>query len=192
MKNWRPYIFPVFFGLSIIALTMKKFMIPFHGLFLIIVFDGLAVLYFMRAFTSERIGTNPQGRSLNFDLSSIIYAVCSIAILYRLQYWEGWNRWIIITGVLFTIVSLITIFSIYYFFKLPNRTTSFAKLVQVHISWIYFLILFPVVALTNPRTFHNIFNGTTYEEYVRTRYSIEEGTALINHYKPSTESAKKC
>jgi tetratricopeptide (TPR) repeat protein len=192
MKNWRPYIFPVFFGLSIIALTMKKFMIPFHGLFLIIVFDGLAVLYFMRAFTSERTGTNLQGRSLNFDLSYLIYAVCSIAILYRLQYWEGWERWIMITGVLFSIVSLLTIFSIYFLFRIPERKTPRRKLVNAHLSWIYFAVLFPVVALTNPRTFHNIFNGTTYEEYVRTRYPLDEGTELVNKYKPASENSRKC
>jgi len=192
MKNWRQYIFPVFFGLSIIALTMKKFMIPFHGLLLILVFDGLAILYFMRAFTSERTGSNLQGRSLNFDLSSIIYAVCSIAILYRLQYWEGWERWIKITGVLFSIVSLITIFSVYFLFKIPERKTPVRKLLQAHISWIYFAILFPAVALTNPRTFHNFFNGTTYEEYVRTRFPLDEGTELVNQYKPVSESSRKC
>jgi tetratricopeptide (TPR) repeat protein len=72
------------------------------------------------------------------------------------------------------------------------RTTPVKKLLQAHVSWIYFIILFPVVALTNPRTFHNTFNGTTYEEYVRMRYPMDEGTAMINLYKPSDEKSKKC
>jgi tetratricopeptide (TPR) repeat protein len=191
MKN-RRYILPVLFILTLIALAMKKFMVPFHGFFLVVFFDGLAIVYFTRAFTSERSGPNKQGRSLNFDITSLIYAVCSIAMLYRLQYWEGWERWITVTGILFAIVSMINIFSFYFFLKLPDRTASIGKLVLAHVSWIYFLILFPVVVLTNPRTFHNIFNGTTYEEYVRTRYSIEDGTAFINHYKPTDENARKC
>jgi tetratricopeptide (TPR) repeat protein len=191
MKS-RRYIFPVFFVLSFIALALKKFMIPFHGAFLVVVFDGLAILYFMRAFTSERSGENMQARSLNFDLSSIIYAVCSIAMLYRLQYWNGWERWITATGILFSIVSLLNIFSIYFFFRIPERKMSVRKLFHAHLSWIYFVLLFPVVALTNPRTFHNLFNGTTYEEYVRSRYSLDEGTEMIELYKPESEASKKC
>ena len=191
MRNIKWYIFPVFFALSLLALASKKYMIPFHGIFLVLVFDGLAILYFMRAFTSEKTGANLQGRSLNFDISSIVYAVCSIAILYRLQYWEGWEKWIKVTSVLLLIVSVITIFSIYFFFKLPERKSSFRKLFQAHLSWIYFIILFPIVALTNPRTFHNIFNGTTYEEYVRARYPLDEGTEMVNMYKPTGENSRK-
>jgi len=167
-------------------------MIPFHGALLVIFFDGLAILYFMRAFTAEKVGENMQGRSLNFDVSSIVYAVCSIAILYRLQYWPGWERWIKITGILLLIVSLITILSIYYFFRQPERKTPFRKLLLAHLSWIYFIILFPFIAFPNPRTFHNMFNGTTYEEYVRIIYPLDEGTEFINMYKPSDEDSRKC
>jgi len=167
-------------------------MIPFHGVFLVLVFDGLAVVYFMMAFTSEKTGANLKGRSLNFDISSIIYAVCSIAILYRMQYWEGWTGWINVTGFLFSIVSVLAIFSIYFFFRLPERKTSFKTLLRAHMSWIYFVLLFPLVALTNPRTFHNIFNGTTYESYIRARYPLDEGTEMVNRYKPATENSRTC
>ena len=192
MRKVKWYIFPVFFGLSFLALAMKKFMIPFHGIFLVLVFDGLAILYFMRAFTAEKVGVNLQGRSLNFDISSLVYAVCSIAILYRLQYWNGWERWIKVTGILFLVVSLITVISIYFFFRLPERRSSILKLLQAHLSWMYFMLLFPFVVLANPRTFHNAFNGTTYEEYVRARYPLDEGTEMVNLYKPATEESRVC
>src|SRR5205085_10673096 len=75
---------------------------------------------------------------------------------------------------------------------LAGRKHTFKTLLKSHISWLYFLLLFPAVALTNPRTFHNLFNGTTFEEYVRKRYPVEEGTSLVNRYKPSDEKSKKC
>ena len=171
---------------------MKKFMVPFHGFFLIIVFDGLAILYFLKAFTSEKIAETVRGRSFNFDLLSIVYAICSIAILYRLQYWEGWERWIYISAFLFIIISVLNSFSVYFFLKQPGVKGKFKRLIQAHLPWIYFLAVFPVVAFTNPRTFHNLFNGTTYEEYVRTRYPVDEGTDLLERYKPDDDKSRKC
>lgn len=192
MKITNRYIFPVFFLASIAGLLMKKFTVPFHGLFLIIIFDGLAILYFLRAFSSEKHKGVVHGRSFNFDLSSIVYAICSIAILYRLQYWEGWNSWIHVAGILFVLVSALTIFSIRIFIKLPERKMKIRSLLIGHISWFYFLLLFPPVALMNPRTFHNFFNGTTYEQYVRTRFPMDEGTAMLETYMPSGRDARNC
>src|SRR5689334_25438219 len=121
MNNRKRFILPALFLLSVLALAMKKLMVPFHGVLLIIVFDGLAIVYFMRAFTSEKTGEHVQSRSLNFDLSSIVYGICSIAILYRLQYWNGWEKWLTVAGILFLIVTLITVFSMYFFFRSPLR-----------------------------------------------------------------------
>ncbi|CAN5485121.1 hypothetical protein BH11BAC1_BH11BAC1_11410 [soil metagenome] len=191
MKYRKRLVFPVLFILSIAALAMKKFMIPFHGFLLILIFDGMAILYFMQAFRSEKLGEEVKGRAFRFDISSIAYAVSSIAILYRLEYWNGWEGWITAAGVLFFIVSMLTFFSISVYMKQTDKGNKIKPLLLANLSWIYFLILFPIVALTNPRTFHNIFNGTTYEEYVRNRYPLEEGTAMIDLYKPGNTRSKE-
>ncbi len=185
MNNRKHFIFPVLFLLSLLALAMKKFMIPFHGLFLIIVFDSMALIYFMMAFTAKKFNDTSRGRSFHFDITYIIYAICSISILYRLQYWENWEHWITVAGVLFLLVSIITIFAIGLLIRHPDRKNRVVLFLNAHVSWIYFLLIFTPVALSNPRTFHNFFNATTYEEYVRIRYPREEGTALLERYKPS-------
>ena|GEM_PF-5851651 len=192
MDNRNRYIFPTFFILSYLALALKKYMVPFHGFFLIVIFDGLAVLFFLRAFTSEKLNEVPHGRSFNFDIGSLVYAICCIAVLYRLQYWNGWERWVYLAGILFLVLSVITIYSIFLFLKLPGRPGRMKLLLRGHLSWIYFLTLVPVTLLANPRTFHTIFNGTTYEEYVRTRYPAAEGTLLLEKYKPTAASVIKC
>ncbi|MEO8086545.1 MAG: tetratricopeptide repeat protein [Bacteroidota bacterium] len=191
MKNRKRFIFPVLFILSIAALAMKKFMVPFHGFVLILIFDGMAILYFMQAFRSEKLGEEVRGRAFRFDISSIAYAVCSIAILYRMEYWNGWEGWVTAAGVLLFIVSMLTFFSISVYMKQTDKGNKIKPLLLANFSWIYFMVLFPVVALTNPRTFHNLFNGTTYEEYVRNRYPLEEGTAMLNLYKPGNTRSKE-
>ena len=192
MKNKTRFLFPVLILLSLAALAMKKFMIPFHGFFLIVVFDGMALYFLMKAFRSEKITGELRGRSFNFDLSSIVYGICSIAILYRLEYWEGWERWISVAGILFLIVTILTFYTLGLIIRLPDWNKKIlAKLVS-HLPWIYFAILFTPVALCNPRTFHNLFNGSTFESYVRTSYPADEAAAMIELYKPSDVSAIKC
>jgi tetratricopeptide (TPR) repeat protein len=192
MKNRKRYIFPALYLLSLVALMMKKFMFPFHGFFVIVIFDAMAVVYFLRAFTFEKLREVPNAKSFNFDIGSIVYAVCSIAILHRLQYWEGWERWIFVSGILFLIVSILTVLSFRIFFRLSDSPNKFRTFFSGHLSWFYFLILFPLVAFTNPRTFHNLFNGTTFEEYVRMHYSMGEATAMLEKYKPEDARSKKC
>lgn len=192
MKTRKHFIFPALYIFSFAALAMKKLQLPFHSFFVIIAFDGMAIAYFLRAFTSEKMDEVPRGRSFNFDIGSIIYALCCIAILYRLEYWDGWEHWVFTTGILFLVISLLMIYSYYNYFKRMKQKENTGKILLTHLSWIYFLVLMPPVALMNPRTFHNLFNGTTYEEYVRTAYSPEEGNALLERYKPGDESAAKC
>ena len=192
MKNKSRYIFPALIILSLAALAMKKFMIPFHSFFLIVVFDGMALYFLLKAFRSEKMTSEMRGRSFNFDLSSIVYGICSIAILYRLEYWEGWQRWISVAEILFLIVTVLTFYTFGLIIKLPEWNKKIRTLLISHLPWIYFVILFTPVALCNPRAFHNLFNGSTYESYVRTRYPADEATAMINLYKPSDLSAKQC
>jgi tetratricopeptide (TPR) repeat protein len=189
MKIRNRYIFPFLFLLSFTALAMKKLMIPFHGFFLVVIFDGMAIFYFLRALTAEKPVENAPGRSFNFDLGSIVYAISSIAILYRLQQWDGWQRWTAVAGVLFFVVSILTLISFYFIFRLPGRKEKIKRVAGSNLSWFYFLFMLPVVTFLSPRTFHNLFNGTTYEEFVRTHYPLEEGTALLAHNKPSGERA---
>ena len=192
MKNKNRFLFPVLFLLSLAALAMKKFMVPFHGFFLIVVFDGMALFFFMKAFRSEKMTGEIRGRSFNFDLSSIVYGICSIAILYRLEYWEGWEHWISVAGILFLIVTILTFYTLGLIIRLPEWNKKIRALLVTNLRWVYFAILFTPVALCNPRAFHNLFNGSTFESYVRTRYPQDEATAMIELNKPSDVSAMKC
>ncbi|MCX6276416.1 MAG: hypothetical protein NTV09_14545 [Bacteroidetes bacterium] len=191
MKNKNRFLFPVLILLSLAALAMKKFMIPFHGFFLIVVFDGMALFFLMKAFRSEKMTGGLRGRSFNFDLGSIVYGICSIAILYRLEYWEGWERWISVAGILFLIVTILTFYTLGLIIRLPDWNKKIRALLISHLPWIYFAILFTPVALCKPRTFHNLFNGSTFESYVRTRYPADEAVAMIELYKPLDGKAIK-
>lgn len=191
MNNRNFTLLLVLIMLSLAVLAMKKFLIPFNGLAAILVYDGMAIFYFLRAFSAEKSVTIPGGRSFRFDLSSIAYAVCSIAILYRLQDWQGWEGWITVAGFLFFIVTTLTLLSLYYLSKQPDFRFKVVNLLKGNVSWIYFLLLFPPVAFTDSRTFHNLFNGTTYEEYVRSRYPFEEGSELLEKYRPANRESEK-
>lgn len=183
---------PILISFSIAAMVMKKFAIPFSGLIVVIAFDSLAIIFFLNAFftTKEEVdGAN--SRIFEFNVTELIYATCSIALLYRLQYWNGWETWIEVAGILFLITSIFVFLSLKYIFRKCHSKSELKEIFIHDLPWTYFLILLPVFAFANPHTFHNLFNGTTYEEYVREHFPVNEGTLLIEKYKPTDEKSKK-
>lgn len=144
----------ILFFLLISGLLLKK-----SGIGLSIVFTLTAVILFcVELIRSSFI--KPKN-NLHQNSIYIIFSLFLIITLAQLQYWipnlyyafEIWVAWIL--------------FTIYFYWKAVKGKTQF-------FLWFIITILLSSGAFMNPRTYHNFYRASYYEDYIRRHYSEME------------------
>src|SRR3954468_18578234 len=93
-KVTKPHIvIPILISLCIISVALKKLGVPFASAFLILAFDGMAIYFLLDTFQIDRRTNDPDFLGIGFKIDNIAYAICSVALLYRLQEWNGGDVW---------------------------------------------------------------------------------------------------
>ena len=116
----------------------------------------------------------------------LLYGVCFALILFQQQYWVHGPGLSKIAAVIF-IAGIVH----KYFDTGPNSKNHWQNRMTVF-ARTYFTILISLLLITgiffNPKSFHNFYRVTTYEEFVRSRYpriSMEEAVELLTTYNLS-------
>jgi tetratricopeptide (TPR) repeat protein len=189
MLNKR-FVAPSLVLLSIFSLALKKFGIPFSGIFVLLVFDCLIFYFFLKTFVVEKTGEEPRVRKINFTLSNLVFALCAFAILFRIQDWNGWQGFTLFAFVLLSVFSIFMMTNVRRYWKVLDKNERIKVFFTSYIPWIYFVVFVTFCAFANPRTFHNMINATTYEQFVREHFNEEEGMRLLELHKPTDASSQ--
>ncbi len=113
-------------------------------------------------------------------ITALIFLFFSVALL---QYWFK-NIQINIFGlkeysINVLIISCWVIFSFFNYQSIKNNILTFSL-------WLILCIIFSTSVILNPREFHNLYRSSTYEEYIRSRYTEQSGIVAdlyIDKYK---------
>jgi len=201
-------VFPILILLLATALVIKKLLLPFSSTFLIIVFDAVAVSFFLRAFlVMSKDKSTPNMLGIQLNVMPIIFCVGTLALLIRLENWRGGHAWTKVAFLLLLLIFVPFLLSLKLLFKSkkeaelilpnPNAQANDSKKKETILNmgftfflpWAFLFTLICISVFSNPRQFHNLFNGTTYEQYVRQKYSQAMGTELLEKYKPNNASS---
>ena len=113
-------------------------------------------------------------------ITALIFLFFSVALL---QYWFKFIQ-INIFGlkeysINVLIISSWVIFSFFNYQSIKNNILTFS-------FWLILSIIFSTSVILNPREFHNFYRSSTYEEYIRSRYTEQSGIVAdlyIDKYK---------
>jgi hypothetical protein len=149
------------------GLFLKIILIPGGGLLLCVGFISLVFLSLSLAVSCINNIKNNIRLKIWSVLMLAIIAICSIAILFRYQWWNGWHLFTFI-GIPFFLVLSILFLIIRCKFVYDRNAKYFLQ--NIFLLWTFTLVLGIIPLFISSRTFYNMFNyrrvSMSYEKFI--------------------------
>ncbi len=157
----------ILLSLSLLGFIFKIALIPGGGFLLILSLGLLSVLFLLQfILTFIKIKNNVTLTVLSL-LMSLSLSLSVITVLFRYQWWTGWDFFYFLSTPLFVIMSIL-------FFVFYNKIMTLEHkkyiLKNIIVPWIFILIFGILPLIFSKKTFYETFNyrrqNMTYEKFV--------------------------
>jgi len=157
----------IFLSVALLGFIFKMTLIPGGGILLTLSLSLLSVLFFLQfILTFIKIKNNVTLTVLS-SLMSLTLSISLITILFRYQWWTGWDFFYFLCTPLFVILTIL-------FFVFLNKIMTLEHkkyiLKNIIIPWIFILIFGILPLIFSKKTFYETFNyrrqNMTYEKFV--------------------------
>ena len=154
-------------GVSLLGFIFKMTSIPGGGILLTLGLSFASVLTFIQLRFSLNQIKNNQALKITSASMSLTLSISFIGILFRYQWWPGWNLYYFLAIPLFVILTIV-FFSIWNKFKESEYRKYITR--NILLPWIFAFVFGIIPLVVSYKTFYNTFNyksqSMTYEEFV--------------------------
>jgi len=163
----RPIWIVLAITLASIALLMKMNLVPGGGTILIVSLSALAILFFFRARGTPEFALESRMQLFIYKLLNYTFSLMAIAILFRYQWYHGWNVYFMIGIPTFLICSILAL-SMKGTIWIDENKKAIRQ--TILIPWIFIFITTGLHIYLSSEKFYNTFSyrraNMSYQQFV--------------------------